>query len=213
MPSFEPTWTQICNPGDEIEVLLRKLGAVNVEPVTLEARYVRLETLAEQHHEALCQVGLDPDLWALTPARATTREEMRDYIRAALDAQAAGTALPFVTIERASNQVLGSTRFMNIDQVNRRVEIGSTWIAQPWRRTAVNTEAKYLMLRHAFESWGCVRVELKTDALNQRSRAAIRRIGAVEEGTLRRHTVTWSGRIRDSVYFSILDSEWPRVKT
>src|SRR5258708_1671724 len=175
MPSFEPTWTQICNPGDEIEVLLRKLGAVNVEPVTLEARYVRLETLAEQHHEALCQVGLDPDLWALTPARATTREEMRDYIRAALDAQAAGTALPFVTIERASNQVLVSTRFMNIDQVNRRVE-------------------------------------LKTDALNQRSRDAIRRIGAVEEGTLRRHTVTWSGRIRDTVYFSILDSEWPRVK-
>jgi RimJ/RimL family protein N-acetyltransferase len=101
---------------------------------------------------------------------------------------------------------------MNIDQANRRVEIGATWIAAPWRRTAVNTEAKYLMLRHAFETLGCIRVELKTDSLNQRSRNAIRRIGAAEEGTLRQHMITWSGRLRDSVYFSVLDSEWPSVK-
>jgi RimJ/RimL family protein N-acetyltransferase len=101
---------------------------------------------------------------------------------------------------------------MNIDRTNRRVEIGSTWIAPPWQRTAVNTEAKYLMLRHAFEVWGCTRVELKTDALNQKSRNAILRIGAKEEGTLRRHLVTWTGRVRDTVYFSILDSEWPEVK-
>ena len=101
---------------------------------------------------------------------------------------------------------------MNIDRINRRVEIGSTWIAPAWQRTAVNTEAKYLMLRHAFEVWGCVRVELKTDALNEKSRNAILRIGAKEEGTLRRHVLTWTGRIRDSVYFSILDSEWPEVE-
>jgi len=101
---------------------------------------------------------------------------------------------------------------MNIDQANRRVEIGATWIASPWRRTAVNTEAKYLMLRHAFETLGCIRVELKTDSLNQRSRSAIRRIGATEEGTLRQHMNTWSGRLRDTVYFSILDSEWPDEK-
>lgn len=101
---------------------------------------------------------------------------------------------------------------MNIDRVNQRVEIGSTWIAPAWQRTAVNTEAKYLMLRHAFEAWGCMRVELKTDALNQKSRNAILRIGAKEEGTLRRHVLTWSGRVRDTVYFSILDSEWPGVK-
>jgi RimJ/RimL family protein N-acetyltransferase len=101
---------------------------------------------------------------------------------------------------------------MNIDRVNRRVEIGSTWIAPAWQRTAVNTEAKYLMLGHAFEVWNCFRVELKTDALNQRSRNAILRIGAKEEGTLRRHVLTWTGRVRDSVYFSILDSEWPEVK-
>jgi RimJ/RimL family protein N-acetyltransferase len=115
-------------------------------------------------------------------------------------------------VDATSGQVIGSTRYMNIDQANRRVEIGATWIARPWRRTAVNTEAKYLMLRHAFETLGCIRVELKTDALNHRSRAAIRRIGATEEGTLRQHVITWSGRLRDSVYFSILDSEWPRVK-
>ena len=118
----------------------------------------------------------------------------------------------FATIERNSGQVIGSTRFMNIDRINRRVEIGSTWIAPAWQRTAVNTEAKYLMLRHAFEVWRRIRVELKTDALNQRSRNAILRIGAKEEGTLRRHLLTWSGRVRDTVYFSILDTEWPEVK-
>jgi RimJ/RimL family protein N-acetyltransferase len=101
---------------------------------------------------------------------------------------------------------------MNIDFANRRLEIGGTWIAKPWQRTAINTEAKYLMLRHAFETLGCVRVELKTDALNEKSRNAILRIGAKEEGTLRRHTLTWTGRMRDTVYFSILDSEWPQVK-
>jgi len=185
---------------------------VRIEPVTLEGRHVRLEPLEVSHIDDLCDVGLDPDLWALTVARATTPDEMLVYVRGALDAKAAGTQVPFVTIARAENRVVGSTRFMNIDGTNRRVEIGSTWIARPWQRTIVNTEAKYLMLAHAFETWGCVRVELKTDALNHRSRAAIHRIGAVEEGILRRHTVTWSGRIRDTVYYSILDSEWPRVK-
>jgi RimJ/RimL family protein N-acetyltransferase len=126
--------------------------------------------------------------------------------------QAAGTALPFATVHLDSGQVVGSTRFMNIDQANRRVEIGATWIAAPWRRTAVNTEAKYLMLRHAFGTWKCLGVELKTDSMNQRSRQAILRLGAKEEGTLRKHMLTWNGRQRDSVYFSILDTEWPGVK-
>jgi RimJ/RimL family protein N-acetyltransferase len=180
--------------------------------VTLEGAQVRLEPLSLEHHAALCEVGLDPELWQWIPYRATTAEEMRAYIQNALDAQAAGTALPFATVERWTGRVIGSTRYMNIDTANRRVEIGSTWIAKPWQRTAINTEAKYLMLRHAFEALGCVRVELKTDALNQKSRNAILRIGAKEEGTLRRHVVTWTGRIRDSVYFSVLDSEWPDVK-
>ena len=173
---------------------------------------MRLEPLAQTHHAALCAVGLDPELWEMIPYRVVTAEDMAAYIGSALDAQSAGTALPFATVLADSGQVIGSTRFMNIDAANRRVEIGATWIAGPWRRTAVNTEAKYLMLRHAFESLGCIRVELKTDSLNQRSRNAIRRIGATEEGTLRQHMVTWSGRLRDTVYFSVLDSEWPRVK-
>ena len=185
---------------------------MKLEPVTLEGRDVRLEPLAASHHAALCEVGLDPELWRLIPYRASTPEEMRGYIDSALAAQAAGTAIPFATVERASGRVIGSTRFMNIDAANRRVEIGSTWLAKPWQRTAINTEAKYLMLRHAFETWGCIRVELKTDALNQRSREAMLRIGAREEGTLRQHMVTWSGRLRDTVYFSILDSEWSAVR-
>ncbi len=183
-----------------------------VEPTVLEGAHVRLEPLKESHHAGLSEVALDPDLWRLNPQTIRSSEELTASIGAMLSAQAAGTMVPFVTIERASGRVIGSTRYMNIDLANRRVEIGGTWIAKPWRRTAINTEAKYLMLRHAFESLECVRVELKTDVLNETSRNAILRIGAKEEGTLRRHTVTWTGRIRDTVYFSILDSEWPDVK-
>lgn len=178
----------------------------------LEGAQVRLEPLTLAHHAALCEVGLDPELWQWIPYRATTAEEMLAYIQSALQDQAAGTAQPFATVERSTGRVIGSTRYMNIDVTNRRREIGATWIAKPWQRTAINTEAKYLMLRHAFETLDCIRVELKTDALNQKSRNAILRIGAKEEGTLRRHVVTWTGRVRDSVYFSVLDSEWPQVK-
>ncbi|HSR09425.1 MAG TPA: GNAT family N-acetyltransferase, partial [Bryobacteraceae bacterium] len=151
----------------------------------LEGTRVRLEPLILEHHAALCEVGLDPELWQWIPYRATTAEEMLAYIQSALKDQAAGTAQPFATVERSTGRVIGSTRYMNIDVTNRRREIGATWIAKPWQRTAINTEAKYLMLRHAFETLGCVRVELKTDALNQKSRNAILRIGAKEEGTLR----------------------------
>jgi len=180
--------------------------------VILEGRQVRLEPLTLEHHTAFCEVGLDPELWQWIPYRATTPDEMLAYIQSALDAQAAGTAQPFATVERSTGRVIGSTRYMNIDVANRRREIGATWIAKPWQRTAINTEAKYLMLRHAFETLGCVRVELKTDALNQKSRNAILRIGAKEEGTLRQHMLTWTGRLRDTVYFSVLDAEWPQVK-
>jgi RimJ/RimL family protein N-acetyltransferase len=185
---------------------------VNLQPVTLEGRWVRLVPLSQEHYPVLCALGADEELWRYYPARAATPEEMSAYVRSALEAQDAGTALPFVTVDLASGHIVGSTRFMNADHDNRRVEIGSTWIAKPWQRTAINTEAKYLMLRHAFETLGCIRVELKTDALNRKSRAAILRIGAKEEGTLRQHMVVWDGRLRDSVYFSLLDSEWPGVK-
>jgi RimJ/RimL family protein N-acetyltransferase len=141
-----------------------------------------------------------------------TSDDMRAYIEEALLAQASGTALPFATVEQASGRVIGSTRYANIEATHRRLEIGWTWIAPRWQRTAVNTEAKYLMLRHAFETLGCQRVEFKTDSLNERSRNAILRLGAKEEGTFRNHMIAYTGRVRHSVYFSIIETEWPEVK-
>lgn len=186
---------------------------MDITPVTLEGRHIRLEALSLAHHAQLCAAGLDEAIWRWNPRGAVrTPEEMRAYIEHALEQQAAGESLPFATVERISGCAVGSTRFAEIDRANRRVEIGYTWITPVWQRTAVNTEAKYLMLRHAFETLGCIRVELKTDSLNERSRAAIRRIGAHEEGIFRNHMVTASGRLRHSVYFSIIDSEWPQVK-
>jgi RimJ/RimL family protein N-acetyltransferase len=185
-----------------------------VTPITLEGSVVRLEPIRREHDEVFWEITTDArdDIFRWIPYRMQTREDFELLIEKALAEQERGESIVFATVERSSGQVIGSTRFMNIDRVNRRVEIGSTWIAPAWQRTAVNTEAKYLMLRHAFEVWNCFRVELKTDALNQKSRNAILRIGAKEEGTLRRHVLTWTGRVRDSVYFSILDSEWPEVK-
>ena len=141
-----------------------------------------------------------------------TRKDFHAYMEKAFAEQQRGESVAFATVERSSGRVIGSTSFMNIDRADRRVEIGSTWIVPAWQRKAINTEAKYLMLRHAFEEQKCLRVEIKTDVLNQKSRNAILRLGAKEEGTLRKHMVTWSGRVRDSVYFSILDTEWPAVK-
>jgi RimJ/RimL family protein N-acetyltransferase len=180
--------------------------------VLLEGAFVRLEPMGLEHHAGLTAVGLDPEIWRRAIAPIRTPEEMRDYMDAALQLQREGTALPFVTVERSSGTVVGSTRFANYDRANRRIEIGWTWLAPAWQRTVTNTEAKYLMLTHAFEHLGCVRVELKTDVLNTQSRNAILRIGAKEEGILRKHTLTWTGRYRDSIYYSILDEEWPQVK-
>jgi N-acetyltransferase len=186
-----------------------------VTPVTLEGSAVRLEPIRREHAEIFWEIAKDSldDIFQWIPYRVKTREDFQRLVEKIFEEQERGESVAFATVDRGSGQVIGSTRFMNIDRANRRVEIGSTWIIPAWQRTAVNTEAKFLMLRHAFEVWNCFRVELKTDALNQRSRNAILRIGAKEEGTLRRHVITWTGRVRDSVYFSILDSEWPSVKT
>ena len=186
--------------------------AMIIEPATLEGAHVRLEPLTLGHMGALTEIGLDPDLWQWTLARNLTPDDMRRYVETALAEQRAGQSVPFATVERSSGRVVGSTRFAAIERAHRRVEIGWTWIAKPWQRTVVNTEAKFLMLRHAFEVWGCMRVELKTNARNERSRRAIVRIGATEEGTLRKHQLNADGTSRDSVYFSVIDDEWPAVK-
>ena len=185
---------------------------MDMQPTVLKGNHVTLEPLRADHLEEFCAVGLEEDIWRWFPIAVRSRPEMQQFISTALEWQAAGTALPFATIDNHSGRVVGSTRFAAIDRLHRRAEIGWTWIAPAWQRTAVNTEAKYLMLRHAFESWGFIRVELKIDSLNQRSRTAIARIGAKEEGTFRNHMITWTGRIRHSVYFSIIQEEWPAVK-
>ena len=183
-------------------------------PVTLDGSTVRLEPIRREHAQLFWDAAKDAleDIFRWIPYPMRTPEDFQRVVDKAFTEQDRGESVVFATVERSSGRVIGSTRFMNIDRPNRRVEIGSTWIAPAWQRTSVNTEAKYLMLRQAFEVWKCIRVELKTDALNQKSRNAILRIGAKEEGTLRRHVVTWTGRVRDSVYFSILDSEWPEAR-
>jgi len=185
---------------------------VRLDPVVLEGRQVRLEPLTLDHLDALSEVALDPDLWRWTSERAGSIDELRAYVERALAAQQSGSALPFATIARSIGKPVGSTRFANVDLGNGRLEIGWTWLGREWQRTALNTEAKYLMMKHAFETLGVRRVEFKTDARNERSRAAIHRIGAKEEGTLRKHLVTASGRVRDTVYYSVIDDEWPAVQ-
>lgn len=181
-------------------------------PVTLDGTHVRLEPLTAGHATELLPAALHEALWRWTVSQVRTGADLDRYIAQALREQEAGTALPFATVHRSSGRAIGSTRFGNYDAANRRVEIGWTWIAPQFQRSAVNTEAKLLMLRHAFEHLGCIRVELKTDVLNERSRAAIRRLGAVEEGVLRKHVITASGRARDTVYYSVLAEEWPGVR-
>ena len=185
-----------------------------VIPITLEGSVVRLEPIRNDHAELFWEAAKESldDIFQWIPYRMKSSEDFQLVVDKAFAEQQRGESVVFAIVERSSGRVIGSTRFMNIDRANRRVEIGSTWIAPAWQRSAVNTEAKFLMLRHAFEVWKCFRVELKTDALNQKSRNAILRIGAKEEGTLRRHVITWTGRVRDSVYFSILDTEWPDIR-
>jgi N-acetyltransferase len=186
---------------------------VIVAPVTLEGRRVRMEPLdLDRHFEGLCAIGLDPELWRWTLNACAAPEQLREYLETALAEQHAGRSLPFATMDVASGRVSGCTRVGNIETTHRKAEIGWTWVGRDFQRSHVNTEAKYLMLTHAFETWGCRRVELKTNVLNRRSRDAMLRIGCVEEGVLRQHMISDSGVSRDTVYYSILDREWPAVK-
>lgn len=185
---------------------------MKIEPVTLQGRVVRLEPLALAHVPGLARVGLAPELWRWIPTQVADAAQMQAWVQTALDEQTAGTSLPFAIISQASGEAIGSTRYMNIVPAHRRLEIGSTWLSTAAQRSGANTEAKLLLLTHAFEALKAIRVELKTDALNSRSRAAIARIGGIEEGIFRRHVICASGRVRDTVYFSMLDNEWPAVK-
>jgi RimJ/RimL family protein N-acetyltransferase len=185
---------------------------MSLPPVTLSGQAVRLETLTRAHIPLLEPAALDPELWRITVNYGGTPEAFAAWVEEALAQQAAGRALPFALVEPATGRGIGSTRLGNHDAPSARVEIGWTWVARDWQRTRVNTEAKYLLLRHAFEVLGMERVELKTDAINARSRAAILRIGAREEGILRRHQRTWDGRLRDTVFYSVLRDEWGEVK-
>ncbi len=185
---------------------------MNPQPVTLTGPFVRLEPLTLDHVPELARVGCDPSIWQWVPTPVPDADAMRAWAALALADQARGLALPFVIVDAISGEVIGSTRYGNIDRANRRVEIGWTWLAVSHQRSAANTNAKRLLLGHAFDDLGAMRVELKTDALNDKSRNAIARIGATQEGIFRKHLITASGRVRDTVYFSIIDSEWPAVR-
>lgn len=182
-------------------------------PVTLEGRHVRLEPLdLERHWDGLRAVGLEQELWRFTSSRARDEAELRRYLEQALDERRRGVSLPFATIQRASGRVAGSTRFGNITPEHRRVEIGWTWLGSEFQCSALNTEAKYLMFRHAFEVESCMRVELKTSLANLKSQAAMERLGLVREGTFRKWMFNEDGTPRDTVWFSVIDDEWPAMK-
>ena len=187
------------------------LRAMWIAPVTLEGRRIRLEPLSPEHAPGLWAAST-PEIYRFKPYAVRSEDDMRGFIARLAQMLASGEGLGFATIDRASGAPIGSSSYFAADAAHRRLEIGGTWVAAAHQRTAVNTEAKYLMLTHAFEVLGCRRVEFKTDRLNEQSRRALERIGAVEEGIFRNHMVMPDGRIRDSVYFSIIDREWPAVK-
>lgn len=184
---------------------------MDITPVVLDGRCVRLEPLTRVHKDALIAAASDGELWNSDVTVVPSPQTIHSYIEDALEGLQRGHELPFVIVRTATGEVVGTTRFYEIQPADRRVAIGYTWLAMSAQRTTVNTEAKLLLLEHAFEHWQCVRVEFITDVLNEQSRAAILRLGAKEEGTLRNHMIMPSGRIRDSVCFSIIAEEWPEV--
>jgi RimJ/RimL family protein N-acetyltransferase len=183
-----------------------------VQPVTLGGSIVRLEPLAESHLEGLAEVAFDPSIWRWTIARPTDLPGLRAWLDAALANAAAGSEMPFATVDVLTGRPIGSTRFMSIVPEHRRLEIGWTWVAPAWQRQGANQEAKYLQLRHAFEDLGANRVEFKTDSRNERANPALLAIGATFEGTFRNHMVMPDGPLRHSNYYSVIAEEWPDRK-
>ena len=186
---------------------------MEVKPVVLQGKYVRLEPMTEAHIPGLAEIGVGQDFWDfMLYGNINTEADMANWVREILSRAEKWGDLPFAVIHLASGRVAGATRYLNIMQHDRGLEIGGTWYGTEFQRTAVNTECKYLLLQHAFETLGCIRVQLKTDSRNERSQHAIERIGAVKEGLLRNHMILPDGRYRHSVYYSIIDTEWPEVK-
>jgi N-acetyltransferase len=184
-----------------------------VEPVILYGNRARLEPLGLEHALDLYAVSQDPDIWTYMPVDPShSLEALSSWIEMALRARAQGQQMPFAIVDTLSGKAIGSTRYLSITPQDYGIEIGWTWLAREVRRTAVNTECKYLLLRHAFESLGAIRVQLKTDSRNQRSQRAIERLGAVREGVLRKQMILENGYQRDTVMYSIIASEWPGVK-
>ena len=189
------------------------MAYMEINPVTLTGNHVRLGPMTLEHIEPLAEIGIGHDFWDfMVYGKMETVDDMRGWVTDILSRERQGTDLPFVVIHLASGRVAGATRFLNIKPDDRGLEVGGTWYGLEFQRTAVNTECKYLLFKHAFEALGCIRVQLKTDSRNERSQRVIERIGAVKEGVLRNHMILPDGYFRHSVFYSILDSEWDVVK-
>ncbi len=184
-----------------------------IERVTLQGKYVRLEPISEAHIDGLAEIGIGHEFWKfMLYGGMNTKDDFRFFVTDLLEREKAGTDLPFVAIHLPSGRIAGCTRYLNIMPKDKGLEVGGTWYGLDFQRTPVNTECKYLLFSHAFETLKCIRVQLKTDSLNTRSQTAIERIGAKKEGVLRNHMITPEGRIRHSVFYSIIDTEWEDVK-
>ena len=189
------------------------MAYMEIKPVTLQGKHVRLEPMTEAHIPALAEIGVGHAFWDfMVYGQMNSVDDMRGWVMDVLSRAQSGTDLPFIAIHLASGRVAGATRYLNIMPKDRGLEVGGTWYGLEFQRTAVNTECKYLLLSHAFETLGCIRVQLKTDLRNERSQKAIERIGAVKEGVLRNHMILPDGHYRHSVFYSVLDTEWPQVK-
>lgn len=186
---------------------------MDIHPITLNGKLIRLEPMSESHVTELAQVGLDPRIWQyMIYGPKNTEDDLRLWVREILSRQVRGTDLPFTVIHQQSGRAIGTTRYMEIHPQHRNLEIGGTWYGLEFQGSGVNAEAKFLLLRHAFEVWHCIRVQIKTDLRNLRSQRAIERLGAVKEGVLRDHVILADGYVRSSVIYSILEAEWPAVK-
>ncbi|RXV67781.1 N-acetyltransferase [Burkholderia stabilis] len=186
-------------------------ASFSVEQPTLTGERIELRPLDASDRQALLDAAADGQLWNLKVTAVPSAETVDAYIDTALKGRAAGTVMPFVIVDRASGRVIGSTRFWKIDRTHRKLEIGHTWLSESAQRTRANTEAKWLLLTYAFDTLHCVRVQFTTDELNEKSRAAILRLGAKQEGIVRHERIMPDGRKRNSVRFSIIDDEWPEV--